>query len=134
MELLRGCVSRPGQCRHSRADDSVVWRIQFTPPFRKSIGTSYITLRGNTAQEICANSGGTVNTNIAPYVFRSMQGAPAVAVVTNIANGFRTTYTLPNWVVVEDVVIAGTTLADTNVRHQVTVTNTSAVVRSYGVR
>lgn len=63
-----------------------------------------------------------------------MQSAPATALVTTIPNGFRTTYTLPNWVVVQDVAISGTTLADTNVRHSVTVTNSSAVTRSYGVR
>lgn len=97
-------------------------------------GTSYITLRDNTAQEIWANAGGTVNTNIAPYTFRSMQSAPATALVTTIPGGFRTTYTLPNWVVVQDVVISGTTLANTNVRQSVTVTNTSGVARSYGVR
>jgi hypothetical protein len=48
--------------------------------------------------------------------------------------GFRTTWTLPNWTVVQDVVINGSTLADTNVRQSVTVTNTSAVSRQYGVR
>jgi len=98
------------------------------------IGTSYVTLRDNTAQEIWTNSGSTPNTNIAPYVSRSMQTAPATAAVTDIAGGFRSTYTLPNWTIVQDVVIAGSTLADTNVRQSVTVTNTSAVARSYGVR
>lgn len=98
------------------------------------IGTSYITLRDNTAQEVWANAGGPVSTNIAPYVFRNMQQSPAVQSVTNLTNGFRTTYTLPNWTLVEEVVISGTTLANTNVRHTVTVTNTSGVSRSYGVR
>lgn len=98
------------------------------------IGTSYITLRDNTAQEVWTNAGGPENNNIAPYVNREMQQPPATAVVTNLTNGFRTTYTLPNWTVVQDVVISGTTLANTNVRQSVTVTNTSAVSRSYGLR
>jgi hypothetical protein len=96
------------------------------------IGTSNITLRDNTAQVIYANGGGS--TGIAPYTFQSLQTAPCAGVVVAIASGFRTTYTCPNWTVVQDVVIAGTTLTDTNVRQTVTVTNTSAVPRSYGVR
>lgn len=96
--------------------------------------TSYITLRDVTASEIWTNSGGTPSTNIPGFISRSMQAAPATAVVTNLPTGFRTTYTLPNWVVVQDVVVNGTTLADTNVRQSVTVTNTSGVSRSYGVR
>jgi hypothetical protein len=96
--------------------------------------TSYITLRDVTASEIWTNAGGTPNTNIPGFVSRSMQVAPATAAVTALPTGFRMTYTLPNWVVVQDVVVSGTTLADTNVRQSVTVTNTSAVSRSYGVR
>lgn len=98
------------------------------------IGTSYITLRDNTAQVVYANAGGTVNTNIAPYTPQSLQAAPCASAVVAVAGGFRTTYTCPNWTVVQDVVINGTTLQDTNVRQSVTVLNTSAAVRSYGVR
>lgn len=98
------------------------------------IGTSYITLRDNTAQVVYANAGGTVNTGIAPYTFQSLQSAPCTAAVAGIASGFRTTYTCPNWTVTQDVVINGATLQDTNVRQSVTVQNTSGVTRSYGVR
>ena len=98
------------------------------------IGTSYITLRDNTAQVVYANAGGTVNTNIAPYTFQSLQAAPCTSAVAAVAGGFRTTYTCPNWTVVQDVVINGTTLQDTNVRQSVTVQNTSGAARSYGVR
>lgn len=98
------------------------------------IGTSYVTLRDNTAQEVWTNAGGVVNTNIAPYVARNMQAAPATAAVSNITNGFRTVYTLPNWVVTQDVVISGSTLQDTTVRQSVTVQNTSGATRSYGLR
>jgi hypothetical protein len=95
--------------------------------------TSYITLRDVTASQIWTN-GSSATTNIAPFTWHSMQTAPAAAAVVNLANGFRTTYTLPNWTVVQDVVVTGTSLADTNVRQTVTVTNTSGVARSYGVR
>jgi hypothetical protein len=96
--------------------------------------TSYITLRDVTSSEIWTNAGGTPNINIGSFVSRSMQAAPATAVVTNLPTGFRTTYTLPNWTVVQDVVVSGTSLADTNVRQTVTVTNTSGAARSYGLR
>jgi hypothetical protein len=98
------------------------------------IGTSYITLRDSTASEIWANAGGSLSGNLGGFTFHSMQAAPATAVVTTIAGGFRATYTLPNWTVVQDVVIVGTTLADTAVRQSVTVTNTSGVSRQYGLR
>jgi len=48
--------------------------------------------------------------------------------------GFRTTYTLPALTVVQDVVINGSSLADTNVQQKVSVTNTSGVPRDIGVR
>ncbi len=96
--------------------------------------TSYITLRDVTAGEIWTDAGFAPSSNIPGFVSRSMQAAPATVAVTNLPTGFRMTYTLPNWVVVQDVVVNGTTLADTNVRQSVTVTNTSAVSRSYGVR
>lgn len=99
-----------------------------------SVGTSYVTLRDNTAQEIWTNAGTIVNTDIAPYVFRPMQAAPAVASVNNLPNGFSVTYVLPNWTVQHDFLVSGTALADTRVRHSVTLTNTSPVPRSYGMR
>lgn len=96
--------------------------------------TSYITLRDVTAGEIWTDAGFAPSSNIPGFVSRSMQVAPATVAVTSLPTGFRMTYTLPNWLVVQDVVVNGTTLADTNVRQSVTVTNTSAVSRSYGVR
>lgn len=98
------------------------------------IGTSYVTLRDVTAQEIWTNAGGVPTDNVAPFVSRSMQAAPATSATTNITGGFRTVYTLPNWVVTQDVVINGTSLQDTNVRQTLTVQNTSATARAYGVR
>ena len=109
---------------HPRPEQSVLY----------SVGTSYVTLRDNTAQEIWTNAGTIVNTDIAPYVFRPMQSPPATTTIANLSNGFRVTYVLPNWTVAHDYVIGGTGLADTNVRHSITINNTSAVPRSYGVR
>ena len=97
-------------------------------------GTSYLTLRDITAQEIWTNAGTIVNTDIAPFVFRSMQSAPAVASIVNLATGFRVTYQLPNWTVQHELLVVGATLADTSARQSITIVNTSPVPRSYGVR
>jgi hypothetical protein len=94
------------------------------------IGTSYVTLRDETAQVIHANSGGGTFTNVAPLAFETM---PPPAIVP-IVNGFRTTYALQHWTVVQETSVAGTTLDDTRLRHSVTVTNASAVPRAYGMR
>lgn len=109
---------------HPRPEQSVLFPV----------GTSYVTLRDNTAQEIWTNAGTIVNTDIAPYVFRSMQAPPASTSIQNLPNGFRVTYTLPNWTVQQDVVVTGLSLADSRVRHSITISNISAVPRSYGVR
>jgi hypothetical protein len=99
-----------------------------------SAGTSYATLRDNTAQEIWTNAGTIVNTDIAPYVFRPMQSAQAVASVENVPGGFRVAYVLPNWTVQQEFVVSGIGVAGTRVRHSITVINTSPAARSYGVR
>ena len=98
------------------------------------IGTSYITLRDVTASEIWTNTSFTPSGNLGGFTSLRMTAAPATAVVVAVPGGFRATYTLPNWVVVQDVVIVGSTLSDTAVRQTVTVTNTSGVTRQYGVR
>jgi hypothetical protein len=97
------------------------------------IGTSYITLRDVTASEIWTNDGAPSG-NLGGFTSHSMNSAPASSVTTAVPGGFRSTYTLPNWVVVQDVIIVGTALSDTAVRQTVTVTNTSGVSRTYGVR
>jgi hypothetical protein len=98
------------------------------------IGSSYLTLRDVTAQEVWANADETVNQAIAPFLPRSMQSAPAAASLTAIPGGFRAVYALPHWRVTQDVVLSGTTLLDTRVRHTIEVENTSAIARSYGLR
>jgi hypothetical protein len=91
-------------------------------------------LRDVTASEIWTNTGFVATDNLGGFTSMRMTFAPATAAVTTIPGGFRATYTLPNWSVVQDVVIVGTTLADTAVRQTVSVTNTSAVSRQYGLR
>ena len=97
-------------------------------------GTSYATLRDNTSQEIWTNAGTIVNTDIAPYAFRPMQQAPATTSIDNLPDGFRVIYTLPNWRVQHEITILGGAIADTRVRHAITLTNLSTVERSYGLR
>jgi hypothetical protein len=119
-----GMLSIRTGAAHPRPEQSVLYPV----------GTSYATLRDNTAQEIWTNAGTIVNTDIAPYVFRSMQDAPAITTIENLPTGFRVTYALPNWRVQHEFVVSGTSLADTRVRHSITVTNLPPVSRSYGLR
>jgi hypothetical protein len=95
------------------------------------VGTSYITLRDATSQQTFVNCA-TPNPGISGYTAVSM--CNTTPVITPLGTGFRATYTLTNWIVQQDVEINGSTLADTNVRHKVTVTNTSHQTRHYGVR
>ena len=107
--------------RHPLANQSV-----FYPT-----GTSYITLRDSDSQQIFINCG-TVSPGIAGYTSVDMCATPPV--VTALGNGFRAVFTLQNWTVTEDVVINGSTIADTNVRQSVTVTNTTGQNRHFGLR
>jgi hypothetical protein len=97
------------------------------------VGTSYISLRDATASVIYANVG-SASAGLSGYTFANMNTA-GTAVVTNIGTtGYRTTWTFPNWTLVQDVVINGSTLSDTNVLQTVSVTNTSGAPRQYGLR
>jgi hypothetical protein len=100
------------------------------------VGTSYITLRDVTSQEVWANNGSGGGNIGAGFTFHNMNVAPgAPGVVTALGTtGFRTVWTLPSWTVQQDVIINGSSLADTNVQQTVTVTNTSGAPRQYGVR
>jgi FAD dependent oxidoreductase len=97
------------------------------------VGTSYTTFRDATALIMYGNVGG-VSPGLAGYTYQNMSTAPGSGVVTNLANGYRTVWTIPSWTITQDVVINGTTLSDTNIRQSLTVTNTSAAPRQYGVR
>jgi len=97
------------------------------------VGTSYTTFRDATALIMYANTTG-VAPGLAGYTFQNLSTAPGSGVVTNLTNGYRTVWTIPNWTITQDVVINGTTLSDTNVQQSVTVTNTSAAPGQYGLR
>ena len=56
------------------------------------------------------------------------------SVVALSDRGIRTTWAPPNFTVIQDVEILGSTLADTNVRHQVSVQNTGSGPFAYGIR
>ncbi|MEO8739004.1 MAG: IPTL-CTERM sorting domain-containing protein [Casimicrobiaceae bacterium] len=96
------------------------------------VGTSYITLNDVTSSITYANvSGATPATG---FTFQNMSMAPGSGVVSVIAGGYRTVWTLPTWTVTQDVVINGSTLSDTNVRQSATVCNTTGATRQYGLR
>ena len=97
------------------------------------VGTSYTTFRDATALIMYGNVGG-VAPGLAGYTYQNMSTAPGSGIVTNLANGYRTVWTIPSWTITQDVVINGTTLSDTNVQQSVTVTNTSGAPRQYGLR
>ncbi|MEO8432109.1 MAG: IPTL-CTERM sorting domain-containing protein [Acidobacteriota bacterium] len=97
------------------------------------VGTSWITLRDATANQMWVNGSDASAAGLAGYSLMFMNTQPA-AVTPIGTSGFRTTYTLPSWTVVQDVVINGTTIADTNVRQSVTVTNTTTAPRLFGLR
>ena len=97
------------------------------------VGTSYTTFRDATAMIMYGNAGSAAP-GLAGYTYQNMSTAPGVGVVTSIANGFRTVWTIPSWTITQDVVINGTTLSNTNVQQSVTVTNTSGAPRQYGLR
>jgi len=98
------------------------------------IGTSYITLRDATSSIMWFNYYGSLsNAGLTGYTAQSMLATAPVTTALG-TTGFRTTYTIPNYRIVQDVVITGTNLANTNVKHAVSVTNTSAAARTYGLR
>lgn len=97
------------------------------------IGTGYITLRDAGASQVWVNRDTEPAPGLAGYTTMLMGSQPTTVVPLG-SNGFRTTYTLPNFTVVQDVTVNGSTLADTNVRQTVTVTNTTTASRGYGLR
>ena len=100
------------------------------------IGTGYITLR-DTVAKVMLNNGGSVfgptNAGLAGYTVAPLDNASTTTVALG-TTGFRTTFTVSNWQVSQDVVINGTVLGDSNVRHSVTVKNTGSAPRQFGVR
>lgn len=95
------------------------------------VGTSYITLRDATSSETFVNCQ-AISSGLSGYTGATM--CPTPPQITALTTGFRATFTLPNWTVVQEVKVNGTTLSDTNVSQAVTVTNTTRTPREYGVR
>ena len=97
------------------------------------IGTSYVTLRDATSNIMWFNDTfGPSTPGLAGYTMQSMVNAALVT--TALPTGFRTVYTFPNFEVTQDVIINGTTLANTNVLQLVKVRNTSVAEREFGLR
>jgi hypothetical protein len=99
-------------------------------------GTSFITLRDVGATTMWVNSDDPTVAGLAAYTLKNLN--TDVTVTRTFApigtSGFRATWTMPNFTIQQDVVIVGTTLSDTRVDQQVTVTNTSGAPRQYGLR
>lgn len=99
-------------------------------------GTGFITLRDVNALTMWANSDEPSVAGLGGYALKNLNTDVSVsrAFVPLGTSGFRATWTLPNFTIQQDVTIVGTTLADTRVDHQVSVTNTSGAPRPYGLR
>jgi len=104
--------------------------------FYSTIGTSYITLRDATSQEMWINQsvGGIVqNAGSSGYTLRSMFDYPSIITPLG-SSGFRTTYSLPNFTVEQDVEVVGLILNNSFVQHKVTITNATGSARDIGTR
>ncbi len=95
------------------------------------VGTSYISVRDDTRKLIYVNDDVLGGATLAGDTVVQM-GAGTTQMLGTL--GFRTTWTLANFNVVQEVEITGTGLSDTNVRHEVSVVNTSGAALRYGVR
>ena len=95
------------------------------------VGTSYISVRDDTRKLIYVNDDVVSGTTNAGDTVVQM-GAGTLQKLGTL--GFRTTWALPHFNVVQEVEITGTALSDTNVRHEVSVVNTSGAPLRYGVR
>lgn len=110
---------------------------------RALFDSTYITLRDATAKIYWVNVSDKLNVgvglNAGGYTVRLMNTVPTTVVPK--AKGFTVTYNLqnpqdgsPTFKVTQDVEILGSTLKDTAVLHQVSITNTSGATRDYGLR
>jgi uncharacterized repeat protein (TIGR01451 family) len=107
---------------HPRPDERVFYPL----------GTSYTTLRDATDSRMYANVP-SFAAGLGGYATEFMGSYP-FTVATLGTNGFRTTVNLPGLDVVQDVVVEGSSLADTRVRHTTSVTNTTGTDRQFGLR
>jgi hypothetical protein len=98
------------------------------------IGTSYITLRDATASVMYTNTLGPVaSAGLNGYTTVSMN-MPSAFTSPLGTNGFRSIYPVAGVTVEQDVIINGTTLADTNVQQTIRVVNVSGSPRQFGLR
>ena len=95
------------------------------------VGTSYISVRDDTRKLIYIND--DVISGATPSGDTVVQMGTGTTQTLGTL-GFRTTWALANFNVVQEVEITGTGLSDTNVRHEVSVVNTSGAPLRYGVR
>ncbi len=95
------------------------------------VGTSYISVRDDVRKQIFVNEDSSI-----PAADNGDVTLPMGPGTTQTlgSSGFRTTWVLPNFTVVQEVEITGTALADTNVRHEVKVINTGTSSLRYGIR
>ncbi len=100
------------------------------------VGTSYISVRDYARQQVFVNTThddfGTIDAGSGVSAAVLLMGPGATQTLSG--TGFRTTWTLPNFNVVQEVEITGAALSDTRVRHEVRVINTSATPLNYGLR
>ena len=97
-----------------------------------SPSTTFFSLRDVTGSVLWTNSEG-LPTDLGGFDADRMSGYPATLTALG-SKEFRVTYNLPEYIVTEDVAISGSVLADSKVRHTVSVTNTTTGARQYGVR
>ena len=95
------------------------------------VGTSYISVRDDTRKQIYVNDDLISGATLAGDTVVQM-GAGTTQTLGTL--GFRTTWALPNFNIVQEVEITGSALSDSNVRHEVSVVNTSGAALKYGVR
>ena len=93
--------------------------------------TSYFTVRDYTRGIDYVNAG---SGSPDPSTGRLSQPMGTGTVVALSDRGIRTTWALPNFTVVQEAEIVGSTLADTSVRHQVSAQNTGSASLAYGIR
>lgn len=103
-----------------------------------AVNTSYITFSDDTGSTMWVNAQmhAPSTPGRAGYGLESMYTQPRTftSLGTPTPRGFRVAYELPHFRLVQEVAVVGSVLANTAVRHTVTVTNTSGGARDFGLR
>lgn len=111
------------------------------------IGTSYFSLRDQTAKIVWDNDDGEGTTGLPGFTSQGLHHVKTEKVsATEIKSTYNTPVAFvaalntraegptPDWTVIQDLQVNGTTLADTNVRISLLVMNTGMITRNFGVR